>query len=138
MDELLGEVVAAEGGDPEATPAAAFLLAREAEPVKMTRAVGRILFGRDLQCAQCHDHPLDDDLRQAEFHGLHAFVKRTSLFTSGKAQQLSEAAVGEVDFTSVFTEESVKAAWPQLPDGPPLIEEPIVEPGDGYVIAPLK
>ena len=138
LDELLGEVVAAEGGDPEATPAAAFLLAREAEPVKMTRAVGRILFGRDLQCAQCHDHPLDDDLRQAEFHGLHAFVKRTSLFTSGKAQQLSEAAVGEVDFTSVFTEESVKAAWPQLPDGPPLIEEPIVEPGDGYVIAPLK
>ena len=138
LDELLGEVVAAEGGDPEATPAAAFLLARDAEPVKMTRAVGRILFGRDLQCAQCHDHPLDDDIRQAEFHGLHAFVKRTSLFTAGKAQQLSEAAVGEVDFTSVFTDESVSAAWPQLPDGPPLIEEPVAEPGDGYVTPPSK
>lgn len=138
LDELLGDVVAAKGGDPSTEPAAAFLLARGAEPVKMTRAVGRILFGRDLQCAQCHDHPLDDDIRQAEFHGLHAFVKRTSLFTAGKAQQLSEAAVGEVDFVSVFTDESVKAAWPQLPDGPPLIEEPVVEPGDGYATAPSK
>jgi len=138
LDDLLGEVVAVEGGDPATEPAAAFLLARDAEPVKMTRAVGRILFGRDLQCAQCHDHPLDDDIRQAEFQGLHAFVKRTSLFTAGKTQQLSEAAVGEVDFTSVFTDESVKAAWPQLPDGPPLIEEPVVEPGDGYAIAPSK
>ncbi len=138
LDELLGDVVAAEGGDPTVEPAAAFLLARSAEPVKMTRAVGRILFGRDLQCAQCHDHPLDDDIRQAEFHGLHAFVKRTSLFTAGKAQQLSEAAIGEVDFTSVFTEESVKAAWPQLPDGPPLIDEPVVEPGDGYTTTPSK
>lgn len=138
LDELLGDVVAAEGGDPATEPAAAFLLARGGEPVKMTRAVGRILFGRDLQCAQCHDHPLDDDIRQAEFHGLHAFVKRTSLFTAGKTQQLSEAAVGEVDFTSVFTDESVKAAWPQLPDGPPLIEEPVVEPGDGYATVPSK
>ena len=138
LDELLGDVVAAEGGDPAVEPAAAFLLARDAEPVKMTRAVGRILFGRDLQCAQCHDHPLDDDIRQAEFHGLHAFVKRTSLFKAGKAQQLSEAAVGEVDFASVFTDESVKAAWPQLPDGPPLIDEPIAEPGDGYVTPPSK
>jgi hypothetical protein len=138
LDELLGDVVAAKGGDPASEPAVAFLLAREAEPVKMTRAVGRILFGRDLQCAQCHDHPLDDDLRQAEFHGLHAFVSRTSLFTAGKAQQLSEAAMGEVDFTSVFTAESVKGAWPQLPDGPPLIDEPIAEPGDGYVTAPSK
>ena len=138
LDELLGDVVAAEGGDPAVVPAAAFLLAREAEPVKMTRAVGRILFGRDLQCAQCHDHPLDDDIRQAEFHGLHAFVSRTSLFTAGKAPQLSEAAVGEVDFTSVFTDDSVKGAWPQLPDGPPLIEEPVVEPGDGYQTTPSK
>ncbi len=138
LDQLLGDVVAAEGGDPAVEPAAAFLLARDAEPVKMTRAVGRILFGRDLQCAQCHDHPLDDTIRQAEFHGLHAFVKRTSLFTAGKSQQLSEAAVGEVDFASVFTDESVKAAWPQLPDGPPLIEEPVAEPGDGYLTAPSK
>lgn len=136
LDELFGKVVAAEGGDPVANPAAAFLLAREAEPVKMTRAVGRIVFGRELQCAQCHDHPLDDDIRQAEFHGLHAFVKRTSLFTAGDAQQLSEAAAGEVDYASVFTDASAKGVWPQMPDGPPLIDEPVAEPGDGYVTAP--
>ena len=138
LDQLCAEVVAATGGDPAANPAAAFLLARGGEPIKMTRAIGRTLFGRELQCAQCHDHPLDGDILQAEFHGLHAFVNRTSLFKAGKVQQLSEAASGEVDYRSVFTEASAAAVWPQLPDGPPLIDEPVPEPSDGYAVTPSK
>jgi hypothetical protein len=34
-------------------------------------------FGMDLQCAQCHDHPLVDHYLQSDYYGLLAFVNRT-------------------------------------------------------------
>jgi hypothetical protein len=34
-----------------------FFLDRGGDPHSIARDVGRVLFGRDMQCAQCHDHP---------------------------------------------------------------------------------
>lgn len=138
LDQLFREIIGGDGGDESLRPALAFFLVREAEPVQMTRAVGRMLFGRDLQCVQCHDHPLDDDLRQAEFHGLHAFLMRTSIFKAdGKPPALlAEKADGEGEFVSVFTKEGTKGVWPALPGGGTFVAEPRPEPGDDYLTPP--
>jgi hypothetical protein len=139
LDELIREMLVSDGEDPATRPASAFLVARNAEPVQLTRAIGRLFFGRDLQCAQCHDHPLDDDIRQAEHQGLFAFVARTSLF-KGKDNVLrvSEKADGEVNYESVFTKEGEKGVWPQLPGGLTLVDEPRPEPAVAYTTSPSK
>lgn len=139
LDALARDLIVSDGGDPATRPAMAFLVTRDAEPVQLTRAIGRLFFGRDLQCAQCHDHPLDDDIRQAEHQGLYAFLARTSLF-KGKDNSVfvSEKAEGEVDYQSVFTQEGEKGVWPRLPGGATLVDEPRHEPAAAYVTAPSK
>lgn len=139
LDGLARDLLLADGGEPARKPATAFLAARDGEPVQVTRAIGRLLFGRDLQCAQCHDHPLVPDIRQAEHQGLYAFVARTSLF-KGKDNALfvSEKADGEVDYQSVFTKDGEKGVWPRLPGGTTLVDEPRPEPDSAYEIAPSK
>jgi hypothetical protein len=87
LDQLCREIVATDGTDDALRPAARFLLDRDCEPNLLTRDLGRVLFGMDLQCAQCHDHPLIDDYYQADYYGLYAFVMRTSLFTDAKAKK---------------------------------------------------
>jgi len=140
LDQVCGDCLAADGADPATRPAAAFFFTREAEPVQMTRSIGRIFFGRDLQCAQCHDHPNNADIHQADYYGLNAFVARTSLFKAEGDPKpfLGEKADGEVEYNSVFTQEGQKGVRPRVPFGATLALEPLPEPGDDYTTAPAK
>ena len=107
-DQLAREILTADGSDQKTRPAAKFLLDRELKIDVVTRDVGRIFLGRDLQCAQCHDHPLIEDYLQRHYHGLSAFLHRSYVFSDSKTKQASigEKAEGLVKFTSVFTNES--------------------------------
>ena len=118
-NELAGRVLAADGSTEADRAAAKFLLEREGEQHRTTRDVGRLFFGVDLQCAQCHDHPLIPAYKQADYHGLRAFVVRTSLFTGkDKKVALAEKADGEANFESVFVpDDKEQAAEPRLPFG---------------------
>lgn len=140
LDLVCGECISADGGDPATRPAATFFFVRDAEPGQMTRSIGRVFFGRDLQCAQCHDHPDNADIRQADFHGLNAFLTRTSIFRADGDPKpyLGEKADGEVEFVSVFTKEGQKGVRPRVPGGATLALEPLPEPGDDYATAPAK
>jgi tetratricopeptide (TPR) repeat protein len=105
--------------------------------------VGRIFFGRDVQCAQCHDHPLIDDYEQSEFFGILSFVNRTYLFTDeqrGKLAFLGEKAEGELEFASVFQPARGKTtARPVLPMALAMDAEPgAVDDADAYLISPAK
>ena len=106
----------------------------------MTRDIGRLAFGMDLQCAQCHDHPLIDDYYQSDYYGLFAFVQRTSLFNDAKNKQmlLGEKADGEASFKSVFTGNAADGVRPQLPKGAVLYVEPTFAKGEEYATAPAK
>jgi hypothetical protein len=121
-------------------PAARFVLDRDAEPNAVTRDIGRLAFGMDLQCCQCHDHPLIDDYYQNDYYGLFAFVHRTSLFTEpkSKAVQLTEKADGEASFKSVFTGSGSDRAVPRLPKGAVLFVEPTFAKGAEYKVKPDK
>ena len=96
-----------------------------------------MFFGMDLQCAQCHDHPLIDHYLQSDYYGLHAFVNRTELFTDAaqKKSFLAEKASGDVSYKSVFTGDAANTR-PQLP-GSVEIEEPRFRQGEEYVSAPV-
>lgn len=136
-DQLVTEILTADGADQKTRPAARFLLDREMKTDAMTRDLGRIFLGRDLQCAQCHDHPNIDGYLQRHYHGLSAFLNRSYLFTDPKSKQASigEKAEGAVKFTSVFTSESDETA-PRLLDMPPIEDPPAAE--EPYTVKPDK
>ncbi len=139
-DRLVNEMLSSDGVDPKTRPAAKFFLDREGEPNLITRDVSRLFLGTNLQCCQCHDHPLVDDYKQDHYYGLFAFVSRSQLLPDAvlKVSVLAEKADGEVTFQSVFDKAKVtKATGPRLPNGTPL-KEPAVEKGKEYVVAPAK
>ncbi|MFM9962723.1 MAG: DUF1549 domain-containing protein [Planctomycetaceae bacterium] len=135
-DQLVREIIATDGVDPATRPAAKFFLDRTAEPNLVTRDIGRLFFGRDLQCAQCHDSPLVSDFLQADYYGVQAFVVRTVMFNdvAAKKQFLGEKADGDVAFTSVFTKESGLSA-PRVPAGT-FVEDPLLPIGEEYNVKP--
>jgi len=131
------EMLTVDGTEEKTRPAAKFLLDRELKAEQVTRDLGRLFLGRDLQCAQCHDHPNVNDYLQRHYHGLNAFLSRSYLFRDPKTKKTSigEKAEGQVAFTSVFTKEEGKTAprvldLPEIPD-PEIPEEP-------YRVKPAK
>ena len=139
LDQLTREILSADGVEPSQRAAARFYLARDGEANLLTRDIGRLFFGRDMQCAQCHDHPLIDDYHQAEYYGLSAFVSRGTVFNDAKAKQAyyAELADGEVNYKSVFTGDARDRVIPELPTGAPVVE-PMLAKEEQYVVAPAK
>jgi len=134
-NQLARELLAADGTDAKIRAAVNFYLEREAEPNLLTRDVGRVFFGMDLQCCQCHDHPVIDHYYQADYFGIFAFLNRGFLFTDkDKKVFYAEKAEGDVEFTSVFTDEHGRTR-PRLP-GDLEITEPVFGVGDEYQVKP--
>lgn len=135
-NQLAREILSADGSDAALRAPAKFFLDRDAEPHSSGRDVGRMFFGMDLQCAQCHDHPLVDHYLQADYYGLHAFVNRTELFTDAaqKKSFLAEKSDGDASYKSVFTGDAADSR-PRLP-GETEIDEPRLRQGEDYVTAP--
>ena len=132
---LAREILSAGGTDPELRAPSKFYLDRKGETNRLTRAVGRIFLGRDMQCAQCHDHPLIDTYYQADYYGLFAFLNRSQLFVNvAKTNYFAEKSVGNVSFKSVFTEEAGETG-PQLPGNNPVVE-PYLQKLEEYQVRP--
>jgi hypothetical protein len=142
-DRLVTAILSADGADPKTRGAAKFYLDRLADPHLLTRDVSRMFLGRDLQCAQCHDHPLIDDYKQAHYYGIFAFLNRTTLFGADPAgvkknsAVLAEKADGDVTFSSVFKKKISHQTGPRILDGP-AAPEPRVPKGAEYLVAPDK
>ncbi len=146
-NEVVQEILRADGDDPVTRPAARFFLDRQSEPHLLTRDVGRIFFGHDLQCAQCHNHPLIDDYLQADYHGLHAFlapgyaVVRKVTKKEGDKETIidltvhAEKAGNDLIFESVFFQGTTCRTGPRLLDDVSVSEQ-FLYPGDEYEIEP--
>lgn len=143
LNELCLELLAGDGTGEQQRATASFIINRNADPHLVTRDIGRIIFGRDVQCAQCHDHPLVADYEQAEYFGILSFVHRTYLFQDekrGNLPYLGEKADGLLEFASVFKPQDPKsAAQPVLPMAMAMDTEPqFVDEQDAYVVVPDK
>jgi len=135
---LVREILQADGEVSAQRPAARFALDRGSEPNLLTRDIGRIFFGRDMQCAQCHDHPLVNNYLQSDYHGLLAFVSPTYplVHKEGDKQTTMQAerAGSDLAFESVFVKVP-RRTGPRMPDDV-AIEEPFFLPGEEYQVAP--
>lgn len=141
-NELAREILSADGTEESSRAAVRFALARDAEPNLLTRDVSRIFFGRDLQCAQCHNHPLVEDYLQADYQGMLAFIApgfvktiqkpgpKTKDGKPGKPISLkiyAEKDGDDISFESVFVKNTKHRTGPRL-IGEPSILEPDVLP----------
>jgi hypothetical protein len=110
--------------DNETNRGAAYFITRRLEKVGqqqtdypgLTRDVGRMFLGVDLQCAECHDHLFIDDYKQRDFQGLFAVYKNVSI-RKDKFPAINEKVVpGKLEFVSVFAE-GKKSTGPRIPFG---------------------
>jgi hypothetical protein len=111
LDEVLRGLVRSTWWNRQERAQQRFYLDRGGDPHAIARDIGRIFFGKDMQCAQCHDHPQIDDYLQIDYHGLLAFVSPSSLVegkttdekgAEQKLQMYAERAPGDAPFESVF------------------------------------
>lgn len=103
-----------------------FYLDRGGDPHAIARDLGRVLFGKDMQCAQCHDHPQIEDYLQIDYHGLLAFVSPGALAegkttddkgAEQKLQMYIEKPAGDAPFESVFNKGVAFRTATRLPGG---------------------
>ncbi|MGB0582949.1 MAG: DUF1549 domain-containing protein, partial [Limisphaerales bacterium] len=86
----------------------------------LTRDVGRLFMGVDLQCAQCHRHLTVKDYKQVEFNGLLNVFQNLKLQRPNK--EFKTAWVSEnpmekkYEFVSVFTDKR-RETGPRIPFG---------------------
>jgi hypothetical protein len=137
-DVLAREILRARAKD-EATRGAAFFTAKRLEnygqnPVDyagLTRDVGRLFFGKDLRCCQCHDHLFIDDYKQADFQGLFAFYQNTYLADAKTMLVGEKPTTKKVGFMSVFKKQP-KEVGPRMPGGKE-IAIPQLKKGEEYI-----
>ncbi len=136
---LVREMLTVDGENPETRPAARFLLDRAAEPNVVARDIGRLFFGRDMQCAQCHDSPIVSDFLQKDYQGLLAVSSATYTVVKkidGKdVTVLADRSGSDLTFESVFSKGNAHRTGARLPGGTTLTE-PFLIPGDEYIVAP--
>lgn len=122
-DQIVREILRPKRDDP-LLRGAAFFYTKRLEKVGqqvidypgLTRDVGRMFLGVDLQCAQCHDHLFIDDYTQREFQGLFAVFKNVSI-RNDKFPAINEKSMTEkLDFISVF-EDTKQNTGPRIPFG---------------------
>src|SRR5262249_41118676 len=69
----------------------------------IAEAVAPIVYGTKINCAQCHDHPLAREIKQAHYWGLVAAFNRSKNVEGGST--VGESAIGGfVNFTNLKKE----------------------------------
>ncbi|MCA9222243.1 MAG: DUF1549 domain-containing protein [Planctomycetales bacterium] len=113
-DRIARELLTPDLKDENQRRAAYFLALRvrggdnDAKIDALTSGVASGLFGVQLQCAKCHDHPFVDQWKQDHYYGLAAFLGRTQEARIENSPVIKERAEGEVKF--VTTEQEEKTA----------------------------
>lgn len=121
-NEFVREMLVARPQTPGAKGASWFLYERRDNHQAIAEAVAPIVYGTKIECAQCHDHPLAREIKQAHYWGLVAAFNRSK--NVDDSSEVEESAVGGfVNFTNLqkesqpakvtlLTGELVEEAWP--------------------------
>ena len=88
---------------PERKGAAWFLFERKNDFQKIAEAVAPVVYGTKIDCAQCHDHPLAREIKQAHYWGLVAAFNR-SKNVDGSTGVAESAVGGFMNFTNLKKE----------------------------------
>lgn len=135
-DQMVRDILSSDGTDERNAAGVKFFLVRDVAPHQLTRDVGRLFLGVDLQCAQCHDDPRIESYRQADYFGIYAFLQRVTAYRDNdkNVSLVGETAVGTASFVSVFTAKGGETN-PRLPGGE-MVADPELEKDMQYVVKP--
>ena len=102
-DRTVRDVLTARPANPADRGAAWFLYERRNDHQAIAEAVAPLVYGTRIDCAQCHDHPLAREVKQAHYWGLVAAYNRGKNVDGGG--EVAESAVGGfVNFTNLKKE----------------------------------
>ena len=102
-DSIVREILVARpaGADDKGTPW--FLYERRNDHQAIAEAVAPLVYGARIDCAQCHDHPLAREIKQAHYWGLVAAFNRGKN-VEGTTDVAESAVGGFVNFTNLQKE----------------------------------
>jgi len=81
----------------------------------LTRDVGRMMLGVDLQCAQCHNHLTIVDYKQVDFQGMFTVFRNINLYNTGFPAVEEKVMTRKIEFVSVLSKGKPKHVGPRLP-----------------------
>lgn len=115
FNQFVSELLFVDDKDESRKPAQKFLLAsgRKDDPHLKAQDIARLFLGRDMMCAQCHDHPNVEDYTQADYFGIFTYLK-------------DKPTEAKTEFESVFVS-GKHVTGPRLPGG----QEVQIPPLDG-------
>lgn len=93
-DQTVSDLLLARPKSPAERGAVWFLYARQDKYQEIAEAVSPAVFGVQVQCAQCHNHPLSHEIKQAHYWGLVAFFNRGKNKNTKDGPRVAEAATG--------------------------------------------
>lgn len=106
-NEFIHEIIEARASQPDERPSAWFLYERKDDHQAMAEAIAPWIYGTRIDCAQCHDHPLAEEIKQGHYWGLVTAFNRSKNVNSKRGPALAESAVGGfVGFTNLEKETS--------------------------------
>jgi hypothetical protein len=141
-DRIVREILTADGSDPAKLGPARFYLDREGDVNAITRDIGKLFLGANLECAQCHNHPQIEDFKQQHYFGISAFFVRSFVMTDKEKKVVfAEKADGEATFESVFeirdkVSKGPKTTGPKLFEAMSISEPKFEKVEDAYIVKP--
>ena len=142
-DGLVRDLIVARPAKPDQRGLVQFLYERQNNPQAMAEAVAPLVFGVQIGCAQCHDHMVAREIKQAHYWGMVAAFNRSKNVDSEAGPGLAESAIGGfVSFANLkkesqqarlvfFNGRSIDEPWPA--EGVKEVDAP-----EKYRVAPPK
>jgi hypothetical protein len=117
-DRWVRELLRGEGNTAENGPPL-FYVQFNGRVEETTVLISRLFLGRQIQCAQCHDHPLDK-WTQLDFYGMAGFFARLRVADGGVVQGkrrlvVAEKSTGEVLFSGPASKQRPKQKGTPVP-----------------------
>ena len=109
----------------------------------MAEAVAPVVFGTQIKCAQCHDHPLAHEIKQSHYWGMVAAFNRSKNVETAQGIGLAESAVGGFISFANLQKESQAATLSflngvQVDETRPEPDQKEEDLAELYAIAPAK
>jgi mono/diheme cytochrome c family protein len=103
-NEVVRDLIIARPQTDETKGAVEFLFEKKNEPQQMAEAIAPVIYGTSVACAQCHDHPLAREIKQAHYWGLVTAFNRSKNVEGGEPAVSESATGGFVNFTNLKKE----------------------------------
>ncbi|MGI9240730.1 MAG: DUF1549 domain-containing protein [Verrucomicrobiales bacterium] len=93
-DEIGRDLIVARPGSAQENGASWFLYEQRDDHQEIATRTSATLLGKQVQCAQCHDHPVSPEIEQRHYWGLVSFFSRSLNVKTPEGPRVAERASG--------------------------------------------